>query len=56
MHRSIVERLHVMCGCVHNDLDARNIYVCANSGVVRISNFFFSQFPKRAPGADIKAR
>ncbi len=52
---AILERLHLVCGCIHNDLDARNVYICANSGNLRISNFFFAQFPKRSPGTDIKA-
>jgi serine/threonine protein kinase len=52
---SIIEHLHVVCGCIHNDIDARNIYINANSGTIRISSFFFSQFPKRAPGSDMKA-
>jgi len=52
---AIIERLHLLCGCVHNDMDARNVYICANSGIVRVSNFFFAQFPKQSPGSDIKA-
>jgi serine/threonine protein kinase len=52
---AILERLHLVCGCIHNDLDARNVYICANSGNLRLSNFFFAQFPKKSPGTDIKA-
>jgi len=53
---AILERLHVVSGCVHNDIDARNIFICTNSGTVRLSNFYFSQFPKRCPGADLSAK
>ncbi|MGB1594630.1 MAG: hypothetical protein ACPIOQ_17875 [Promethearchaeia archaeon] len=48
---AILTRLHVVAGCIHNDISARNVFICTNSGVVRLANFFFSQFPKRVPGA-----
>ena len=50
---AILTRLHVVAGCIHNDISARNVFICTNSGVVRLANFFFSQFPKRVPGASI---
>ena len=50
---AILERLHIVCGCVHNDLDARNVFICPRSGIVKLSNFFFAFFPKRSPGTDI---
>ena len=53
---SIIERLHVVCGCIHNDIDARNVFVCTNSGIVRLSNYYFSQFPKRCAGSCLSAK
>ena len=33
--------LHTVCRCVHNDLDARNIFVCCSTGAVRLSGFCY---------------
>ncbi|EKX45461.1 hypothetical protein GUITHDRAFT_54988, partial [Guillardia theta CCMP2712] len=51
---TIVDRLHHQLACVHNDLDARNIFICKASGIVRVGGFFFSHFLSCEPASEFR--
>ena len=55
---AILERLHDIGGCVHNDIDARNFFISTDlvTPDVRLGGFFYSHFPLRTPGASIDAK
>ena len=55
---AILEHLHDIGGCVHNDIDARNFFISTDlvTPDVRLGGFFYSHFPLRTPGASIDAK
>jgi hypothetical protein len=40
--------LHTVCRCVHNDIDARNVFVCCSSGLPLSASSCFSRARARA--------